>query len=58
MDDDIANIKEFLAIEKKLPSSIINKVRDKYGITGEESIKPIEFYGLLVKKDGSLLRIK
>lgn len=58
IDDDMANIKGFLSIEKNLPQSIINKVKEKYGITGEESIKPIEFYGLLVKDNGSLLRVK
>lgn len=58
IDDDMANIKGFLSIEKKLPQNIINKVKEKYGITGEESIKPIEFYGLLVKDNGSLVRVK
>jgi len=54
----MANIKGFLSIEKKLPQNIINKIREKYGITGKESIKPIEFYGLKVKDNGSLVRIK
>lgn len=58
IDDDMANIKGFLSIEKKLPQNIINKVKDKYRITGEENIKPIEFYGLLVKDNGSLKRVK
>jgi len=58
IDDDVANVKGFIAIEKKLPKEIIDKVKEKYGITGEESIKPIEFYGLLVKDNGSLKRIK
>jgi len=58
IDDDMANIKGFLSIESKLPQNTINKVKERYGIEGEESIKPIEFYGLLVKDNGSLKRIQ
>ena len=56
IDDDMANIKGFLAIEKKLSKDIINKVKERYGITGKENIKPIEFYGLKVLQNGSLKR--
>lgn len=58
LDDSLENLKGFLSIEKKLPLNIINKIKEKYGITGDESIKPIEFYGLFVKDNGSLKRIK
>lgn len=58
IDDDLQNLKKFLSIENKIPQNIINKVKKKYNITKKESIKPIEFYALLVKKDGSILRIK
>ena len=54
----MANVKGFLSIEKKLPQDIINKVKEKYGIVRKESMKPIEFYGLLVQNNGSLKRIK
>jgi len=58
IDDDIKNLKEFLKIEKKLPQAIIDKVKQIHNIKGEESIKPIEFYALLVLENGSLKRIK
>jgi len=58
IDDDMANIKGFLSIEKKLPESLINKVKKIHGIEGDESIPPIQFFGLLVKENGSLKRIK
>jgi len=58
LDDDITNIKEFLKIEKELPEDIINKVKIKYNIPESEDFPVIQFFGLLVKKDGSLSRIK
>ena len=57
IDDDMANIKGFLSIEKRLPDSLINKVKKIHGIEGEESLPPIEFFGLFVKPNGSLKRI-
>lgn len=58
LDDDMANIKGFLSIERKIPESLINKIKKIHGIEGEESIPPLEFFGLLVKENGSLKRIK
>ena len=57
LDDSMDNIRQFLGIEKKLSQKLINKVRKIHGIEGEESIPPIQFFGLLVKEDGSLKRI-
>lgn len=58
VDDDMKNIKFFLSIEHDIPDSVINKVRKNHDILGPESIPPIQFFGLLVKDDGSLKRIK
>ena len=58
LDDDIKNIKVFLELEKKLPQDITNKIKVKYNIPENEYFPVIEFFGLLVKKDGSLSRIK
>ncbi len=58
IDDDIKNIKTFLKMKKKLSPAIIDKVKAIHHIEGEESIDPIEFYGLLVQPNGSLKRIK
>jgi hypothetical protein len=58
IDDDIKNVNFFLSIEHEVPDSVINKVKKKYDILGPESIEPIQFFGLLVKDDGSLKRIK
>jgi hypothetical protein len=57
IDDDMKNIKDFLTIEKDLSDSIINKVKERYGIPDDETFPVIQFFGLLVKKDGSLKRI-
>ena len=58
VDDDMKNIKTFLKIEDELPESLINKIKKIHNIKEEESIPPIEFFGLLVKQNGSLVRIK
>ena len=59
IDDDMANIKGFLKTMNNLDQSIIDKVKEKHGITGEESIKPIESYALLVVDEkGTLKRIQ
>lgn len=57
IDDDIKNVKTFLKLKKKLPSAIVDKVKAIHHIEGEESIDPIEFYGLLVQPNGSLKKI-
>ena len=57
IDDFMGNIKQFLKMEKRIPKSIIDKVKKIHGIEGEESIPPIEFFGLLVQDNGSLKRI-
>ena len=58
VDDDIKNVNVFLSIEHDIPKSVINLVKKKYNITEPESIPPIQFFGLLVKEDGSLKRVK
>ena len=58
VDDDIKNITTFLGIEHDIPKSVIEKVKKKYNITELESIPPIQFFGLLVKSDGRLQRVK
>ncbi len=57
IDDDIKNVKFFLSIENEISKSVIKKVKDKHDILGPESIKPIQFFGLLVKDNGSLKRL-
>lgn len=57
VDDDIKNVKFFLSIEHEIPDAVINKVKKIHNITDEESIPPIQFFGLLVKDDGSLKRL-
>jgi hypothetical protein len=58
IDDDIKNVNVFLGIEHDIPKSVINLVRKKYNITEPESIPPIQFFGLLVREDGTLKRVK
>lgn len=58
VDDDIKNVTTFLGIEHDIPKSVIEKVKKKHNITEPESIPPIQFFGLLVKEDGSLKRVK
>jgi hypothetical protein len=57
VDDHKKNIADFLSIETSLPRKVVDAVKKKHGIKGEESINPIEFYGLLVNKDGKLKRV-
>ena len=57
IDDDMANVKRFISIEKKVPQSIIDKVKSKHNIPDDEEFPVIQFFGLLVKDDGSLQRI-
>jgi hypothetical protein len=58
IDDDIKNIKDFLSLKHSLSSKIIDNVKKKHNIINKESIEPIEFYALLVNKDGKLKRIQ
>jgi hypothetical protein len=58
VDDDLKNVKFFLSIEHDLPKSTIDRVKKKHNIVSQESIPPIQFFGLLVKDDGSLKRLK
>lgn len=59
IDDDAKNIKDFVALEKKIEKNkaIMDKVKQIHGIDSDESIPPIQFFGLLVKPDGSLKRV-
>ena len=57
LDDDMENIRQFLRIEKKLPKNLIELIKKKHDIIGDETIKPVEFYGLLVLPGGKLKRI-
>lgn len=57
IDDYMGNIKQFLKMEKKMPKKIMDKIKEKHKITSEESIPPLEFFGLLVMDSGSLKRI-
>ena len=58
IDDDMANIKTFLNIEKNLSKDIINKVKSYHNVEPSENFPIIDFYGLLVKPNGSLLEVK
>jgi len=58
IDDDMANIKGFLKIENELPQSITDKIKQIHDIPDDEVFPVIQFFGLLVKSDGSLKRIK
>ena len=58
LDDNLENIKTFLKIEKKLPEKLIDLVKRIHNIKEEESIPPIAFFGLLVKENGSIVRLK
>jgi len=58
IDDSIENIKKFLSIEKNISQSIIDKVKLNHNIPETEDFPAISFYGLLVKDNGSLKRIR
>jgi gas vesicle protein len=59
IDDDIKNLKDFLSLKNTIDPKIIDKVKNKHGITGPESIDPIEFYALqVVNSEGKLKRIE
>ena len=59
VDDDMANIRGFLKTMNNLDPKIIDRVKKKHNITGEESINPIETYALLVVDEhGKLKRVQ
>lgn len=59
IDDDMANIRGFLKTMNNLDPKIIQKVRSKHDIKGDESINPIEVYALLVvDEEGKLKRVQ
>jgi len=58
IDDYISNIKSFLSIQHTIPQNILDKVKSNYNISDDDTMPIISFYGLLVKPDGSLKRIK
>lgn len=57
IDDDKKNVKTFIKIKDRMPKSIIQKIKKIHNIPEDEDFPVIEFYGLLVKDDGSLKRI-
>lgn len=59
IDDDMKNIKDFVALQKKIENNnaIMDKVKQIHGIPANDTLPPIQFFGLLVKSDGSLKRI-
>jgi len=58
IDDDMSNLRAFLKIENSLPDEIIEKVKNRYNITTEESIPVIEFFALHIDQNGNLRRVK
>lgn len=57
IDDDMKNLKQFLTIKDDISKAVVEKIKKKHKITGEESIPVLEFFALLVKEDGSLKRL-
>jgi len=58
IDDAIGNLKSFLSIEKEIPLEVIERIKEKHKVTGDERIPVIEFYALHVDEKGKLRRIK
>ncbi|MCK5016106.1 MAG: hypothetical protein KAS32_03460 [Candidatus Peribacteraceae bacterium] len=59
IDDDMGNIEGFIRTMENLDPAIIQNVKTKHKITGDETIKPIETYALLVVDgSGKLKRIE
>lgn len=58
IDDDMTNVKEFVKMGKEIPSAVIDKIKQIHDIPDDEKFPVIQFFGLLVKSDGSLKRIK
>ena len=57
IDDDTHNLAIFLSLKDNLPQHLIDKVKEKYHITGKESIAPIEFYALQVVDSSGTLKL-
>lgn len=60
IDDDMKNIKDFISIEKDVMNNdaLLNKIKEIHDIPEDENFPVIQFFGLLVKPNGSLKRIK
>lgn len=58
IDDDMKNIKTFVKMKDRIPKNIIQKVKKIHHIPEDEDFPVIQFFGLLVKPDGSLKRVK
>ena len=57
IDDDTHNLAIFLSLKDNLPQHLIDKVKEKYHITGPETIAPIEFYALQVVDSSGTLKL-
>lgn len=59
IDDDMANIKDFISIEKDVMKNqaLLKKIKEIHNIPEDEEFPIIQFFGLLVKPNGSLKRI-
>jgi len=58
IDDDMANLRAFLKLRDTLPQEIIDRVKQRHHIAGEETIPPVDFYALLVDTSGKLKRVE
>lgn len=58
LDDDMGNINMFIDYSNNVSKAIVNKVKKRYKIAGDEKIPPIQFFALLVNQNGSLKRIQ
>lgn len=59
IDDDNANLKKFLEIEKDFPQDILDKITKTYNIDkSEEKYGTLQFYALKVLPDGKLVEYK
>lgn len=59
IDDDMKNIQDFLSIEKDVMKNqaLLKKIKEIHNIPEDEEFPIIQFFGLLVKPNGSLKRI-
>jgi hypothetical protein len=58
IDDHLPNLTTFLSIEKEIPRSTIDKIKEKHNISDEETFPVIQFFALHVDGMGKLRRIK
>lgn len=60
IDDDMKNIQDFISIEKDVMNNqpLLKKIKEIHNIPEDEEFPIIQFFGLLVKPNGSLKRIK